>query len=80
MSKICGIFTYNKKAKNMKKLSLLLVAVVLFQSCTKDELEEITPKTTATTVAPGELNTETQLDSRIVNSGSMSESILKGLA
>lgn len=78
MSKICGIFTYNKKAKNMKKLSLLLVAVVLFQSCTKDELEEITPKTTVTTVAPGELNTETQLDSRIVNSGSMSESILKG--
>jgi hypothetical protein len=80
MSKICGIFTYNKKAKNMKKLSLLLVAVVLFQSCTKDDIPEITPKATApvSAVAAGELGTDSQLDSRIVNSTSLKESIVKG--
>ena len=62
----------------MKKLSLLLILAISFQSCTKEDLPQITPKTTSTTVAPGELGTDSQLDSRIVNSVPLTESILKG--
>ena len=62
----------------MKKLSLLLVAALAFQSCSKDELSEITPVVKNSTVAPGELSSDSKLDSRILNSSSLKESILKG--
>lgn len=62
----------------MKKLSLLLVAALVFQSCSKDELSEITPVVKNSTVAPGELSSDSKLDSRILNSSSLKESILKG--
>ena len=63
----------------MKKLSLLIILAISFQACTKDDMPQITPKTTSTsTVAPGELGTDSQLDSRIVNTISLKESILNG--
>lgn len=62
----------------MKKLSLLLFATILFQSCSKDDLVDIVPVVKNTAVAPGELSSDSQLDNRILKTSSLRESILKG--